>query len=267
MKTAADFQSKKEFFAYLVTNKSDLAEMKKAARKFTDAFGTTPLQANANKALNTNYQDDVESGKIRRTIILNTYNYLDSHDDVHMDGVFADSIKDRQDKIWHLHDHQYQLTSKVGKPSAIYEKKVSWADLGVNKAGDTTALFMDTDIIKGWNEKIFQMYLTKEIQQHSVGMRYGHIELAINDPEMKEEYAVWNKCIDHIGNKEKALEQGYFWAVSKAELYEGSCVLEGSNQLTPTVNNEPKAKPEEEPPAPVPSFYTKLVQHINTPRF
>ena len=36
-------------------------------------------------------------------------------------------------------------------------------------------------------------------------------------------------------NSEKALEQGYFFAVTEAKLKEVSCVIAGSNELTPTI--------------------------------
>jgi hypothetical protein len=39
-------------------------------------------------------------------------------------------------------------------------------------------------------------------------MRYIDIQMAINDEDYKEEYAVWNKYIDVIANKEEAKKQG-----------------------------------------------------------
>jgi hypothetical protein len=99
---------------------------------------------------------------------------------------------------------------------------------------------MDTNIIKDYNPLIYSMYLGKEINQHSVGMHYVQIDLAVNDEEMKAEFATWNKYIAGIGNKDKAIEQGYFWAVKEAKLVEISAVLAGSNELTPTVHNEEK---------------------------
>lgn len=233
-----NFKTQKELLAYLVANKKDIIEFKKASMKFTDLFGESHLEAAVVKGLNTNNIDDVATGIIKRTIIGNTYNWMDSHSDVHLDGVFTKSIADRQDKIFHLHDHEQKITAKVGKPTNIYEKSVAWSDLGVDKPGKTMALFMDSNIMKDWNAQVFGQYLSKEINQHSVGMIYVKIDLAANDPEMKTEFAVWNKVINNVANKEKAIKQGYFWAVSEAKLIEISGVLAGSNELTPTVNNK-----------------------------
>lgn len=232
------FKTQKELIDYLVKNKSELIEFKKATLKTTDHFGSSLLQVAAMKALNTNHTDDVASGIIKRTIIGNTYNWMDSHSDVHADGVFAKSIAERQDKIFHLRDHEQKITAKVGKPVSIYEKSVTWADMGVDFPGSTMALMMDSNIIKSWNEQVFAQYLGKEINQHSVGMIYQKLELAVNDPESKQEFAVWQKVINKIANKEAAIKQGYFWYVSEAKLIEISAVLSGSNELTPTMENK-----------------------------
>lgn len=231
------YSTKKELFDYLVLNKSELFEFKKNEVKFCDGFGLGEFEGRMLKALNTNYTDNIESGSIKRTVIGNTYNWMDSHDDVHLDGVFSVSIKERMNKIWHLHDHEYKLTAKVGTPTKIYEKSVAWVDLGVNKMGETMALFMDSDIKKSMNENIFLSYLNGEIDQHSVGMRYVKMDLAINDEDYKTEHATWKGYVDRIGNKEKAVEKGYFWAIKEAKLIEISAVLEGSNELTGTVQN------------------------------
>ena len=123
---------------------------------------------------------------------------------------------------------------------------------------------MDTNIIKELNPVIFNQYLSKEIDQHSVGMIYVEMDLAVNDPEMKEEYVVWNKHINNIGNKEKATEQGFFWAVKVAKLVEISCVLQGSNELTPTIENtKGKETTQEEKIIEEPSIFSKLARELS----
>src|SRR3990170_3265537 len=239
-----EFTTQAERIAYLIKNKKELIEMKKAAIKFTDQFGAVASEQLANKALNTSHVDDLSTGIIKRTIIGNTYNWMDSHSDVHLDGLFSKSISERQDKIFHLHDHEQKITAKVGKPTKIYEKQVSWQDMGVNMPGNTMALMMDSNISKDMNAQVFGQYLSKEINQHSVGMIYVKIDLGVNDSMQKQEYATWQKHINQIANKERAMEQGYFWAVSEAKLIEISAVLAGSNELTPTIANETKELPD-----------------------
>lgn len=226
----------KELYDHLVANKAELMEMKKATKKthvFTPHLSDDLLSVS--KSLHTSTENDTET-MIKRTIVGNTYNWLDSHGDVHVGSTFSKSIGERKNKIWHLHDHEYKLTSKVGTPTKIYEQEVKWRDLGIDKAGTTTSLFMETDIKKSYNELIFDEYKSGNIDQHSVGMYYVKLDLAINDSDYKEEKAVWDTYINAIGNKEKAIEQGYFWAVKEAKLIEISAVLEGSNELTPTID-------------------------------
>jgi len=163
-----------------------------------------------------------------------------------VENTFGKSIAERQDKIWHLHDHEQKITSKVGKPTSIYEKQIAWKDLGIEKEGRTICLCMDSNIMKDMNVGVFGQYLAKEITQHSVAMKYIDINMAINDPECKQEYSVWNKYINQLGNKAAAMDQGYFFAVKEAALIEISAVLAGSNELTPTIDNVENSK--QEPP-------------------
>ena len=225
----------KDTFDYLVKNKSQLIELKKSTFKFADPLQVHSLEVI--KALSTSNLDDIESGVIKRSIIGNTYYWFDSHKDVHVGNTFSKSIKERANKIFHLHDHLQQLTAQVGKFTNVYEKTVSWRDLGINKDGNTIILVGDSDIKKRYNEIIFDSYLSNEVDQHSVGMVYVKMELAINSPEYKEEFEEWNKHISKIGNAEEAIKNGYFWAHSESKLKEISAVLAGSNPITPTIEN------------------------------
>lgn len=231
------FESKKELFKYLVDNKEEIIDVKKGAIKHTDSINIDKIDENTVKALSTNNTDDLEAGVIKRTIIGNTYNWLDSHGDVHVKNTFAKSIKERGDRVRHFHDHEQKISAKVGEIEKVYEQDVKWSDLGVNKKGSTIALMADTNIERDYNKGVYNQYLKGKIDQHSVGMYYVKIDLAINDEEYPQEKEIFDTYIDSIGNKEAAKEQGYFFAVSEAKLIEISAVTEGSNSLTPTIEN------------------------------
>jgi hypothetical protein len=232
--TGKTFATKKEEISYMVKHKKDIAEFKKAVKKEFVQGLSMSTDTTVVKALSTSKETDTDT-VIKRTIIGNTYNWLDSHGDVHLDGTFTKSISERQERIWHLHDHEHKMTAKVGEPSSIYEKTVAWYELGIEKVGTTTSLMMDSDILKDYNALMFNQYRTEKVDQHSVGMFYVKLDLAVNDPDFEEEHKVWTTNIDRIGNKADAEELGYFWAVKEAKLIEISAVLEGSNSLTPTV--------------------------------
>lgn len=230
------FKDKKSLFDYLVKEKSELISMKKSVIKLTDIieFNT---DSDVIKELTTDFKDDPTSGVIKRSIIGNTYNWLDSHGDVHVGSTFGKSIKERQEKIFHLHDHKHEITAKVGKFDKVYEKSVAWKDLGINKDGETTVLMADSSIKEKMNKAVFDLYLNKEVDQHSVGMVYVKIDLAINDSDYREEKKNWDEVYSTLGNPEKADENGFFWVVKEAKLIEISAVLMGSNEMTPTVQN------------------------------
>ena len=247
--TGKTFATKKEEIDYLVKHNKEIIEFKKAVVKHTTPTTTDKESCSTVKALSTSKEHDTDN-VIKRTVIGNTYNWLDSHGDVHLEGTFGKSISERQNKIWHLHDHEQKITAKVGIPSKIYEEKVEWSDLGIKKAGTTTALMMDSDIRKDYNNLIFQEYKDGNIDQHSVGMYYVKIDFAVNDKEHKAEFKTWNDNIENIGNREKAEELGYFYAVKEAKLVEISAVLQGSNELTPTIEAkdiEPEQSTQPEP--------------------
>lgn len=260
-----EFNTKAQLFDYLISNKSDLIDFAKKTVKYADSFGLSNFETTIVKDFNATTVSEDTDTEIKRTIIGNTYNFMDSHDDVHLDNCFSVSIEQNKQNVQHLHDHVYQLMAKVGTPSNVYEGQISWTQLGINRPGYTQSLFMDSTIKRSMNQSIFDQYKAGEIQQHSVGMQYTKIFLAVNDPERKEEYAIWNQYIGLIGNRSKAEEKGYFWAVKEAKLIEISCVIAGSNILTPTldptkisqenVTIDPPVKQSE----PIKSFYSNFL--------
>ena len=228
-----------ELFRFMKANKSAIIDMKKSVIKHADAV-TFSIPKEMPKSVSKDYlfANDEPNGIIKRTIVMNTYNWLDSHDDVHQNNLFAKSIKERGNKIPHLHDHLFQLDARVGMPISWQEKAVPWSDLGVDLPGNTMCLLCESEIMKELNEQVYKDYLVGRIDQHSVGMQYVKLDMAINDPDFENEYKVWQSTIDQIGNKSTAIDQGYYFAVYEAKLAEGSAVLLGSNELTPTLGQK-----------------------------
>jgi hypothetical protein len=219
----------------IVKNKAEIMSLKKAEVKTVKGGLTSVSKTSAIKGVHKDSELSLE-----RTIVGNTYLWMDSHEDVHAKGCFSKSIKENKN-IFHLHDHEFKITAKVGEPLKVYEQEVAWKDLGVEREGNTQALLMDTEIMKEYNSQIFAEYKNNKINQHSVGMVYVKLDLAVNDEEYEEENKVWLDNIDAIGNKEMAEEKGYFWLVREAKLIEISAVLMGSNELTPTMQENKEA--------------------------
>lgn len=110
------------------------------------------------------------------------------------------------------------------------------ADLGLDQKGNTDCLIFEADIMKSYNQEIFNQYKANKIDQHSIGLQYVSIDIAINDEESPKEIEFWNKYIDTIINKDDATAAGFFFVVSEIKLLENSCVLFGANSLTPTLD-------------------------------
>lgn len=235
------FKNNKELFRYLVENKKELIDLKKAAIKMSDVVTLSPLSEDGKTVATKGrylYANDTEAGTLKRTIIANTYNWLDSHSDVHLNGVFSGSISQGK-RIYHLKDHEAARESQIGKVLSVTEREISWRELGQGKTGMTQALFVESEIRKSLNETYYTEYLNDEVDQHSVAMQYVKIALAVNDAEeYPREYEEWQKHIGKIGNRSTAEAQGFFWAVYEAKLFEVSAVLWGSNELTPTIGNK-----------------------------
>jgi len=238
------FEKKEELFDFLVTNKDKLISAKKAAIKKGDDvpyFGIAGLEVSQIKSINAN--EDV----VKVLAIINTTNILDSHKDVHLPGIWNQSVKNNKN-ILHLQEHELKFDPIIseGDDLKAYVKEFTWKELGFNYEGKTEALVFESTVRKSNNPKMFERYKAKKVKNHSVGMIYVKMALAINSDEYGAEKEVWDKYFPQIVNKEEAELNGYFWAVKEAKIVEGSAVPLGSNIATPTL--EPKQfTPETEP--------------------
>jgi hypothetical protein len=240
----------KELFKWLVNNKAMLMDAKKSAIKFADPIQLAPTWAKDEVPVTKGkylFEDNVDTGVLKRTIVANTYLWMDSHSDVHLENTFTNSIAQKASRPAPLLlDHNFSMLAKIGRPIAYSEREISWRELGQGKTGKTIALMLEADILKSYNDRIFNEYLDGQVDQHSVSMRYIKLALAVNDGETyPNEYKVWADNIAKLGNRPAAEAQGYFWAVSEAALNETSAVLAGSNELTPTLGSN-KTEPLED---------------------
>lgn len=225
------FTDKAELFDYIDKNYEDILVLKKKTIKNADSIFTRDLivKVMSDKIDQTGLSKD----EVRVKFVGSTYLWMDSHDDVHDLNVFNKSISEQKNKIFHLHDHLYQVAAKVGKIESITEEMVPWKDLGIDKEGDTQCLVIVSVVKKSYNESIFEDYKNEEANQHSVSMRYIIIKLAYASSENKDARDLYYEYLPKIGNREKVEEQGYFFLVKEAALREVSYVLKGSNELTP----------------------------------
>lgn len=240
----------RELFKFLKANKSILKAQKKYEVKHADAVSYSKMvvtqKGDAVKA-NLPVSDDPNPNEIQVLSVINTTNWLDSHGDVHIPGLWKKSLAENKD-LYLLQEHNMSFKGIITDKVTAFTQKLTWASLGINEQGSTEALLFDSTIPKNRNEYMFGEYQNGHVKNHSVGMRYVNMVMAVNEPEDKyfrEEYDAWEKFLPMIINKDIAEERGYFWAVLEAKAIEGSAVPIGSNRVTPTLNvsNSTKQQP------------------------
>ena len=235
-----EFATKEELFKALKDNKKELISLKKAETKNADAVSFGSIEVIKKTDLTNKSEGNVANPEsLSVKVVINTTNFLDSHGDVHINGIWNKSISDNISFL-HLQEHNRSFDKIISDNAKGYTQLMTWKELGLPFEGSTEALIFDSTIEKKRNEFMLNQYSNGWVKNHSVGMRYVKLELAINsDAEWdKEEKAVWDKYYYLIANKDVADEKGYFWAVTEAKIIEGSAVVMGSNSATPTLNNK-----------------------------
>lgn len=239
------FAKKEDLFSFLKKEKDSLVAQKKAIYKMSDDFTYhSPIVGAEYKSDSVKEESDYELSDIKVQVVLNTTKFMDSHDDVHLDGLWKKTLSESQFFL-HLKQHEMKFESIIadGTDVEAYTKMMDWKSLGYDYEGKTEALIYESVVKRDRNEYMHEQYSKGRVKNHSVGMRYVKIEMAVNNPDMEEEYAVWEKYYPLIVNKDRADARSFFWAVKEAKLSEGSAVPKGSNTITPTLSNNIKSEP------------------------
>ena len=243
MRVSIDKELKgKDLFSYLVKNKKDLINTKKSMPFHSEGCVAPCRTKNTTKLTSfkgngTSEDPNVLPVKVVQNMAMFADSYLDVLSPNSWDKTISENGPKGKNIIAHLHDHKHEVMARIGTTKEIYSEVVNLSDIGViSHVLQGTALIMESDVRKDYNAKAFNQYKNGDINQHSIGLRYRKIQLAVNDDDFKDEYAIWTKNFNGIINPKTVLEEGYFWYVSEIELFENSAVLHGANELTPTLS-------------------------------
>jgi HK97 family phage prohead protease len=144
---------------------------------------------------------DVDDSSRRVKVAINKVGVKDFDNDVIEKTAFNKTIKERgpQGKglIWHLTDHNPSLKSAVARFKEVYMEGDYL--VGISDIPNTT-----------WGNDVLELYKTGNINQHSIGFR------TIQKEQQKDATA------------------GDYILIKEVMLYEGSAVLWGANEHTPT---------------------------------
>ena len=180
-----EFSTKEELFKALKENKKSLIALKKSIEKRADAVSYVNSEISK---INTNKEENgtqTEINKLQVKVVINTTNFIDSHNDLHVNGIWNKSVSDNASKgFLHLQEHDIDFDKVISDNAKGYVESISWKSLGLPYNGKTEALIFDSTIEKKRNDFMFKQYANGWVKNHSVGMRYVKIDLAINSASL-----------------------------------------------------------------------------------
>ncbi len=252
-----EFTNKADLFAHLRANKSVYTLAKKAEFKHADAVICAPFarftpEETAIKAFEVGSVATTDKNILPLSLVINTTNIRDSHKDVHIQGLWKKTLAE-QKNLMLLQEHRMQFDKIISDKVQAFTREMMWGDLGASYMGITQALIFNVDAEKDRNPYMVEQYEKGYVKNHSVGMRYVQLFLAMKSDDRRDiiEREAWEKYASQVHNlAEFEEDEPYFWAVTEAKLVEGSAVPIGSNQITPTlIVGQPKQiTVENEPP-------------------
>ena len=246
IKDMPKFEDQEKLFDYLADNCDELIYEAKSQIKHADALDIPFMEIHdgkelTSKGLNDGEMTPSEPGLIKARLIINTTNILDSHKDVHIPGIWNKSIKENK-RIKHKQEHGHRFKDIIadGDDLKAFAKSYDWKQLGYDVEGKTQALVFDSNIREKRNAEMYNEYKDGNVDNHSVGMQYVKMLLAMNsDKDQHAQYKInWDKYRPMVVNGEAADKTGFFWPVLEAKAREGSAVPDGSNPITPTMSRK-----------------------------
>lgn len=235
-----EFPSKLQLQNYLQKNMDRLIALKKSELKRADAvdFEIIPILADKEGAvIKASSSIDPDLDMIKVTSIINTTNLIDTHMDLHIPKMWNKSLKET---TYHMllqeHKSTFEGIIADGDDVEAFVKNYEWKELGAKFKGETEGLTYRSNVTKERNPFMFTQYAKKRVRNHSVGMRYGKIVMAIGNKDFGAEFEAWEKYLPMAVNPEIAEEKGFFFAVPEGKVIEGSAVPRGSNWVTPTLD-------------------------------
>ena len=233
-----EFSTKEELFSTLKENLSIIEDQKKG--KIYESYKKG--QSINMKAIDVS-KFDIEQQKALKLddnyyyVAFNSTRILDSHEDVHIDGIWKKTIQEKQFKNYVVTDHELEILNTVVRKEyvEIFTAKVPFSILGKSYDGNTEVLIYKfpkdkvmMPIVKEWLESGDEL-------QGSVRMKYIKFVLCMdsNNPEDSDFKINYDKYIEYIANKDDFEYIPYFFAILEASNEkESSFVLYGSNQVT-----------------------------------
>jgi len=230
LKKLEEITDKQDKLSFLFQNKAEIKRAKKdLGKNFATSYSVcSNVSISQSKALN------IELSSNEFYIVGNSVGFFDSHKDVSIRGSWDKTVSERGDRIPIIKDHRMSVDNLFAENLGTSIQEIDIKDLGFDKEGTTQVVGAK---IKPIDPIMLEKYTNGLIKEHSVGLRYVQLDLAINDPEFDEEFKIWNQFAGQIINIDDAMQKGFFWAVKEQKLIEISAVVLGSNPYTPALKS------------------------------
>lgn len=232
-----EFETKEEMFKAIYADLPKIMESKKKLQFSCNKNASVTLRPLNSLKLSEEVKASFQMDDAYYYIVVNTTMILDSHDDLHIDGIWDESVAQDQGKNYLLADHYYSMMNTLVKKEHIEMVliKLPFAALKQSYPGNTQALVYKFPKDKVINQFAKDWLESEDEIQASVRMQYEELEFALdsNDPDFKKEKANYDKYISKIANKADFDYIYYFFIIKKAaNRLESSLVLKGSNHVT-----------------------------------
>ncbi|MBC7746985.1 MAG: DUF305 domain-containing protein [Methylotenera sp.] len=229
-------------------NKEELFKEMKDNLDLIIASKTAKIQKSCDKGLGikckkidlSKYQEQNKELVIEDTfyyIAVNSTRILDSHDDVHDNGIWSRTIEQIKGKNYLVADHKLETLSTIVRKEniEIFTAVVPFSAIGKDYEGDTEVLIYKFPKDKVLIKSIKEWLDSGDEIQASVRMQYVKMIACFDsaDPDCAKEKVNYDKYIGVIANKEDFDYIPYFFLVQEAKnCKESSLVLFGSNGST-----------------------------------
>ena len=238
-----EFESKWDLFKALVENESFIIDAKKSQvyKSFEKGLQVVSDQKTIEKAFN-DAEKGIKFDSDYYYFVVNSANYLDSHNDMHVDGNWNKSVKDQNGKVYLVWHHDFSKTENIiafPEDIEMMTSKVAWSLLGKSYEGETYSLIYKVKKDKIVNENISKWLKEGRKLQLSVRMQYIKLETAFNsdDSDYAKQTENYQKYYPLIANKDEFKEIEYFFIVKEAKnVMESSLLPFGSNSATAEIS-------------------------------
>jgi len=243
-----EFASKELMISYIKENLDQIIDFKKSIEQKSVDKGLAVSCKTLNKIRMEVADKAVSVDKDYYYIAVNTTRILDSHDDLHINGIWNKSVSDQQGKNYLVDTHSLTIRDTIVRKEHIemFVAKVTFASLGMPYAGSTQVLVYKFRKDKVMSKEAKEWLESGDAIQASVRMMYISIDFALdsNAPEDKKAKDNYDAYKNEIANASDFEYIPYFFIIKEAKnSRESSLVPFGSNPITGNIikNIEPSA--------------------------